>query len=283
MIKREKNKREIGNDYSNFALRLVLICTILILGSSIIFAFRNSFGKENDTPTEEGNKVSDQELINLLYSYVTYNRYSEDMRYFYVNDRLTKDMFDGYEKVKYAFQLVNENNIDNLTENSFTIDENVYQSFIDTIFGKNSSFDNNKEFETISTNVFKNSLVSVKYDAENKQYIVNKISDYHESIMKPLYAKIIDAYVDDSNDTITIKEKVIFTSFDYDANGNISKIKVYKDNFHKTLIDEVDNNTNNQIEEFNIDNYLDEAITVTYKFSLGEDSNYYFESSMIEE
>ena len=249
MIKREKNKREIGNDYSNFALRLVLICTILILGSSIIFAFRNSFGKEKDTPTEEENKVPDQELIDLLYSYVTYNRYSEDMRYFYVNDRLTKDMFDGYEKGKYAFQLVNENNIDNLTENSFTIDENVYQSLVDTIFGKDSSFDNNKEFEVISTNVFKNSLVSVRYDLESKQYIVTKISDYHESVMKPLYSKIIDAYVDDSNDTVTIKEKVIFTSFDYNANGNISKIKVYKDNFHKTLIDEVDNNTNNQIEE----------------------------------
>lgn len=283
MTKKEKNIKDIGNDYSNFALRLVLICTILILGSSIIFAFRNSFGKEKDTPTEEENKVPDQELIDLLYSYVTYNRYSEDMRYFYVNDRLTKDMFDGYEKGKYAFQLVNENNIDNLTENSFTIDENVYQSLVDTIFGKDSSFDNNKEFEVISTNVFKNSLVSVRYDLESKQYIVTKISDYHESAMKPLYSKIVDAYVDDSNDTITIKEKVIFTSFDYDANGNISKIKVYKDNFHKTLIDEVDNNTNNQIEEFNIDNYLDEAITVTYKFSLGEDSNYYFESSMIEE
>ncbi len=283
MTKKEKNIKDIGNDYSNFALRLVLICTILILGSSIIFAFRNSFGKEKDTPTEEENKVPDQELIDLLYSYVTYNRYSEDMRYFYVNDRLTKDMFDGYEKGKYAFQLVNENNIDNLTENSFTIDENVYQSLVDTIFGKDSSFDNNKEFEVISTNVFKNSLVSVRYDLESKQYIVTKISDYHESVMKPLYSKIIDAYVDDSNDTITIKEKVIFTSFDYNANGNISKIKVYKDNFHKTLIDEVDNNTNNQIEEFNIDNYLDEAITVTYKFSLGEDSNYYFESSMIEE
>ncbi len=283
MTKKEKNIKDIGNDYSNFALRLVLICTILILGSSIIFAFRNSFGKEKDTLTEEENKVPDQELIDLLYSYVTYNRYSEDMRYFYVNDRLTKDMFDGYEKGKYAFQLVNENNIDNLTENSFTIDENVYQSLVDTIFGKDSSFDNNKEFEVISTNVFKNSLVSVRYDLESKQYIVTKISDYHESVMKPLYSKIIDAYVDDSNDTITIKEKVIFTSFDYNANGNISKIKVYKDNFHKTLIDEVDNNTNNQIEEFNIDNYLDEAITVTYKFSLGEDSNYYFESSMIEE
>lgn len=283
MTKKEKNIKDIGNDYSNFALRLVLICTILILGSSIIFSFRNSFGKENDTLTEGENKVPDQELIDLLYSYVTYNRYSEDMRYFYVNDRLTKDMFDGYEKGKYAFQLVNENNIDNLTENSFTIDENVYQSLVDTIFGKDSSFDNNKEFEVISTNVFKNSLVSVRYDLESKQYIVTKISDYHESVMKPLYSKIIDAYVDDSNDTITIKEKVIFTSFDYNANGNISKIKVYKDNFHKTLIDEVDNNTNNQIEEFNIDNYLDEAITVTYKFSLGEDSNYYFESSMIEE
>lgn len=283
MTKKEKNIKDIGNDYSNFALRLVLICTILILGSSIIFSFRNSFGKENDTLTEGENKVPDQELIDLLYNYVTYNRYSEDMRYFYVNDRLTKDTFDDSDKVKYAFQLVNENNIENLTENSFTIDKDVYQSFIDTIFGKDSSFDNNKEFEVISTNVFKNSLVSVRYDLESKQYIVTKISDYHESVMKPLYSKIIDAYVDDSNDTITIKEKVIFTSFDYDANGNISKIKVYKDNFHKTLIDEVDNNTNNQIEEFNIDNYLDEAITVTYKFSLGEDSNYYFESSMIEE
>ena len=108
MKKREKNKRECGNDYSNFALRLVLICTILILGSSIIFAFRNSFGKENDIPQEEGNKVSDQELINLLYSYVTYNRYSEDMRYFYVNDRLTKDMFDGYEK-EFSLELIKKN------------------------------------------------------------------------------------------------------------------------------------------------------------------------------
>ncbi len=280
MMKKDKKKKDVGEDYSNFALRLVLICTILILGSSIIFAFRNNF-IEDDKKKEE--MEVDQELIDLLYSYVAYGKEIKSMQYFYVNDTLTKDTFDNFEKVKYAFQLVNENNVNDLTETGFTIDKDTYQKLVNTIFGQDSEIENAKEFEVISTNVLKDSIVNVKYAETQNKYIVTKIKDFDRPMISPVYTKVIDSAVDSTNNTIIIKEKVIFTSVDYDKEGHVSNIKVYKDSFHQKLIKEVTTHVNYPMEEFNFENYLEDAITVTYTFKLSDDGNYYFESSKIEE
>ena len=280
MMKKDKKKKDVGEDYSNFALRLVLICTILILGSSIIFAFRNNF-IEDDKKKEE--MEVDQELIDLLYSYVAYGKEIKSMQYLYVNDTLTKDTFDNFEKVKYAFQLVNENNVNDLTETGFTIDKDTYQKLVNTIFGQDSEIENAKEFEVISTNVLKDSIVNVKYAETQNKYIVTKIKDFDRPMISPVYTKVIDSAVDSTNNTIIIKEKVIFTSVDYDKEGHVSNIKVYKDSFHQKLIKEVTTHVNYPMEEFNFENYLEDAITVTYTFKLSDDGNYYFESSKIEE
>ena len=280
MMKKDKKKKDVGEDYSNFALRLVLICTILILGSSIIFAFRNNF-IEDEKKKEE--MEVDQELIDLLYSYVAYGKEIKSMQYSYVNDTLTKDTFDNFEKVKYAFQLVNENNVNDLTETGFTIDKDTYQKLVNTIFGQDSEIENAKEFEVISTNVLKDSIVNVKYAETQNKYIVTKIKDFDRPMISPVYTKVIDSAVDSTNNTIIIKEKVIFTSVDYDKEGHVSNIKVYKDSFHQKLIKEVTTHVNYPMEEFNFENYLEDAITVTYTFKLSDDGNYYFESSKIEE
>lgn len=280
---RLEEKKEEGNNYSNFALRLVLVCTILILGSSIIFSFRNSFVENNDT---EDDKVLEQKLLDKLYGYVTYGREFQEMRYFYVNNILTSDIFDDSEKVKYAFQFVDESNISDLTNNSFTIDGKTYESFIETIFGKNTTYYNLTEFEIVSTKVLANSVVRVKYDPESNKYLVTKIRDLNvnsDNAIKSFYSKIIDSNVNKTNNTISITEKIFFTRVGFDDNNNVNSIKIYKDCLDQNLITEINNNTGNQIEEFNMENYLDKGMTITYTFKLSDDGNYYFDNSKIEE
>lgn len=283
MKQKEKKKKDMGDDYSNFALRLVLVCTILILGSSIIFSFRNNFIKNNN---EKEDKAVDQELIDKLYGYVTYGREFQEMRYFYVNNILTSDIFDGGEKVKYAFQFVNKDNISDLTSDSFTIDGKLYESFIETIFGENTTYYNLDEFEIVSTNVFENSVVNVKYDPDSDKYLVTKIRDLtvrNDNTIQPFYSKIVDSSINKADNTLSVTEKIFFTRIDYDDNNNVKLIRIYKDCLDQNLIAEINNNTGNQIEEFNMENYLDKAMTVTYTFKLSDDGNYYFDNSKIEE
>ena len=142
------------------------------------------------------------------------------------------------------------------------------------------------EFEIVSTNVFENSVVNVKYDPDSDKYLVTKIRDLtvrNDNTIQPFYSKIVDSSINKADNTLSVTEKIFFTRIDYDDNNNVKLIRIYKDCLDQNLIAEINNNTGNQIEEFNMENYLDKAMTVTYTFKLSDDGNYYFDNSKIEE
>lgn len=274
--------------YSNFALRLILVCTILILGSTVIFALNSSL--ENNK-TEKGNSApennEEKELINKLYRYVSYGRELQPMYYFIKNKELTKDTFDNYEKVGYAFQFASKSNVKDLTDKGFTVDGAVYKEWIETIFGKGTTYDNSKVVTLFTNSVLKNSIVNIEYNKEKDQYVVTKIDGFIKEKnlgIDNFYYKLDSYNIDNVNKDITIKEKFIFVAKELSNDQkSINNIKVYKDIYQTKLIDEIKKPTKERIKKFSINSYLEDANVIAYTFKLDEDNNYYLYSTKVSE
>lgn len=279
--------KQRDTSYSNFVLQLVLVCTILILGSTIIYAFRSDLIPTKKDNTElETKEDSQKKLVDQLYQYVTYGRDLQPMYYFFKNKEITSESFDNMEKVAYAFQLANKDEIMDFTEQGFTVNGDVYKKWIETIFGKDTLFDNSKPLTLYTNDLLKNSIVNIEYNKEKDQYIVTRengfVSDKDDKISN-FYAKFNKYDINNDDNTITIEEKVIFTGKKWNNDNIISNIKVYRDIYHTKLIDEIKNPTQEQIQKFDINDYLKDANTITYTFKMDEDNNYYFYSSKVEE
>ncbi len=271
--------------YSSFVLKLMLVCTILILGSCIIFAITPRFMKNVLNIDNKDQLSPEQKLINQLYGYVTYGRDLEPMYYFLKNDRLTSDTVDGLAKVRYAFQLVTEEDILDMNDNSFEIAGSKYQSYIEQIFGIGTNYKKDKPVTLYVNQIYNNAIISISYNKDKDTYTVTKINGFinnQDNKIKLFYTKLDGYNIDNANNIITIKEKVIYTEPIYDDKGTVTTINVYKDNRHSNIIDEIKNPNNKLIKTFSIDNYLNDASTVTYTFKKDVNDNYYFDSSIIE-
>ena len=271
--------------YSSFVLKLMLVCTILILGSCIIFAITPRFMKNVLNIDNKDQLSPEQKLINQLYGYVTYGRDLEPMYYFLKNDQLTSDTVDGLAKVRYAFQLVTEEDILDMNDNSFEIAGSKYQSYIEQIFGIGTNYKKDKPVTLYVNQIYSNAIISISYNKDKDTYTVTKINGFinnQDNKIKLFYTKLDGYNIDNENNIITIKEKVIYTEPIYDDKGTVTTINVYKDNRHSNIIDEIKNPNNKLIKTFSIDNYLNDASTVTYTFKKDVNDNYYFDSSIIE-
>lgn len=273
-------------NYTDFVLKLMLIATILIIASAIIFSVNNNFInniEKNDVKVDD----SEKKLINKLYGYVTYGRDIQPMYYFFRNKEINYEDFDNKEKVAYAFQLANESNVTDLTERSFTVSGETYKVWIEEIFGKDTPFDNSNLITLhIDNGLLKNSIVEIKYDRDKDQYNVTKINGYikEKEKIESFYSELFDYNIDNSDKTITIREKVIFVAKELSNDlKSITNIKVYKDLYQTKLIDEIKKPTKKQIENFKLNNYAEDANIITYTFKVDEEGNYYFYSSKIEE
>lgn len=227
----------------------------------------------------------EQKLINQLYGYVTYGRDLEPMYYFLKNDQLTSDTVDGLAKVRYAFQLVTEEDILDMNDNSFEIAGSKYQSYIEQIFGIGTNYKKDKPVTLYVNQIYNNAIISISYNKDKDTYTVTKINGFinnQDNKIKLFYTKLDGYNIDNENNIITIKEKVIYTEPIYDDKGTVTTINVYKDNRHSNIIDEIKNPNNKLIKTFSIDNYLNDASTVTYTFKKDVNDNYYFDSSIIE-
>lgn len=272
--------------YSNFALRLVLVCTILILGSTIIFAFNQNFKKGKEEKTESKEDTSEKDLINKLYQYVSYGRDLQPMTYFFQNKELTNETFDALEKVRYAFQLANKKEVFDLTDKGFKVLGDTYKGWIEEIFGKGTPFDNSKTITLYTNDLLKNSIVNIEYNQKANQYIVTKENGFikeDKDEIQDYYTKMDTYHIDPINHTIQIDEKVIFVGKEWNVSNKISNIKVYKDIYKTKLIQEIKEPTKEVLKDFRIEDYWSDAATISYTFQLGEDNNYYFSSSKIEE
>ncbi len=274
----------IDKGYSSFVLKLMLVCTILILGSSIIFSFNSGYKMLNLNGSENNSSNDSNKLIDTLYSYVTYGRDLEPMYYFLKYKELTNDNFDELEKAKYAFQFVTEDDIFDKTDSSFKIAGNKYRSFIKEIFGESSEYVTDTSFVLYINKIFQNSIVNISYNQTQDYFLVERINGYSKDNNLQMFYTYYDGYnVNNEEDLINISEKVIFTEPIYTKDLNkMDSLNVYKDIRHTKLLDKIDNPSNALIDNFSIDDYLDNANTITYTFKKGSNGKYYFYKSVME-
>ncbi len=274
-------KNEKDKAYSNFVLKLMLICTILILGSAIVFSFSSFY---NDHILKEEPIEIDDPNVKRLYDYVTYGRDLEPMYYFFRNKELTYDTFDEVEKMRYAFQLITNDDIFDKDEVSFKILGDSYKRAIEKIFGINTKYNINSQFTIYINNFFKNAIVNVSYNQEGNYFLVARINNIsnNNNIPKLFYTKLDSYHIDSMTKDITIKEKVIFTETLYSNNlSQIDTVMVYRDLNHIELLKEIKNPTRDQIKSLSIKPYLNVANTITYTFKQDEEGNYYFYNSVM--
>ncbi len=270
--------------YSTFTLKLMLICTILILGSSIVFSLKPRPYEVNNDNDNSNKSNEEEQLVNTLYSYVTYGRENEPMYYFLRNKQIDNKSFDEVEKLRYAFQFVNEEDIYDKTNDSFKINGDIYDKYIKKIFGNDTSYNKDKNFVIYTNQIFRNAILNVTYDKENNYYLVTKINGFFSNNDIKLFYTKFDSYKkDNENGTITITEKVIYTDSIYTNNlSEMDCLRIYKDIKHTLLLEEINNPTNEFINTLSIDKYYDKANTITYTFKKDINGNYYFDNSIME-
>lgn len=278
--------KDKSTTYSNFALRLILVCTILILGSTIIFTVNQNFRKDKEEKIENKEEDKEKKLVNKLYHYVSYGRDLQPMTYFFQNKEITSETFDNLEKVRYAFQMANKKEVFDLTDKGFKVLGDTYKKWIEEIFGKETTFDNSKTITLYTNDLLKNSIVNIEYNPTSNQYVVTKEDGFvkeNKDGIQDYYTKMDTYHIDSTNGTIEIVEKAIFVDKEWDVNNKISNIKVYKDIYKKQLIQEIKTPTKETLKSFRIEDYWEDAASIHYTFKLGEDNHYYFYSSRIVE
>lgn len=278
----ERKNRDTS--YSNFVMKLMLVCTILILGSAIIFSFNTFMNNKNEEKKDYKTK-DNQNIAEKLYSYITFDRTLEPTYYFYQNKELNYENFDALEKVRYAFGLLNEKELTKKDDRTYTIDAGIYNGYIETIFGKNTNYDNSKEVIVITNKIVKNSIMSISYDKDNNQYIITRINGFknNEDKIKNYYYELNSYDIDSNNKTITIKENFMFVNKEYSNNDkDLTSIKFYRDIYQEDLIKEIDYPTNDFIKNFKFSDYVKDSGIITYTFKMDDENNYYFYSSKIE-
>lgn len=279
-------RKDRDTSYSNFVMKLMLVCTILILGSAIIFSFNSALKKDKKDNKQEEELTSEEKLINKLYGYVTFGRDEQLMNYFYQFKELTTDTFEGLEKVKYAFNLLEEDKLNKIDDKTYSIDADIYNSYIKTMFGENTTYDNSKEVSIFTNKILKNSIMTISFDKEKNQYIISRINGFKKTDeqIKPFYYKLEDYNIDNANKQITINEKFIFVEKEISENGkDITGINIYKDIYHEKILKSIDYPSTSQIEKFNYNDYIKDGGSITYTFKLDNNNNYYFYSSNINE
>ncbi len=277
--------KERDTSYSNFVMKLMLVCTILILGSAIIFSFNTALGHKDTKEEENIEKDTNKSIIDTLYGYITFNRDVEPTYYFYQNNELNYEKFDALEKVRYAFGLLDEKQVTKKDDRTYSIDAGIYNGYIETIFGKNTVHDNSKEVVIMTNKIVKNSIMSISFDKDNNEYVITRINGFkpNNDKIKNYYYKLNSYDIDNDNKTITIKENFMFVNKEYSDNDkDITSIKLYRDIYQEDLIKEIDYPTNDFIKKFKFDDYAKDSGIITYTFKMDEENNYYFYSSKIE-
>ncbi len=278
-------RKERDTSYSNFVMKLMLVCTILILGSAIIFSFNTALGRKNTKEEEKVEKDTNKSIIDTLYGYITFNRDIEPTYYFYQNKELNYEEFDALEKIRYAFGLLDEKQVTKKDDRTYSIDAGIYNGYIETIFGKNTVYDNSKEVVIMTNKIVKNSIMSISFDKDNNEYVITRINGFkpNNDKIKNYYYKLNSYDIDNDNKTITIKENFMFVNKEYSDNDkDITSIKLYRDIYQEDLIKEIDYPTNDFIKKFKFDDYAKDSGIITYTFKMDEENNYYFYSSKIE-
>ena len=214
------------------------------------------------------------------------------------NDSNTKENMPNEDKLYYALQFASPEDFvstgkrDKENNQIFNISDKKIDEYMKRFFGNNITYSKVKKMDyTLSFSEEVKYVASLTYSYENKGYdtILIKYSDEEndndkkdekeEIKVKPFYTKLVKANLFEDQ-TIELQEKVIYTKVSKEK--DLYTIKVYGDLHYHNLIDTRNNLTESQMQNsiFNLNEYMNEASTVTYTFKT-ENDKYYFYSSNV--
>ena len=285
-------------DKKSLIAPIIIVILLSLAVGLIIFYISNPFFNE----PQEGPYVQELQLtdnnVRILYKYVTSSVDGNRNDVFVMNDSITKENMPNEDKLYYALQFASPEDFvstgkrDKENNQIFNISDKKIDEYMKRFFGNNITYSKVKKMDyTLSFSEEVKYVASLTYSYENKGYdtILIKYSDdeddndkkdeKEEIKVKPFYTKLVKANLFEDQ-TIELQEKVIYTKVSKEK--DLYTIKVYGDLHYHNLIDTRNNLTESQMQNsiFNLNEYMNEASTVTYTFKT-ENDKYYFYSSNV--
>ncbi len=275
---------------------VIVIFIALLVGVLVFFASTTLFGKKdkNQTNGEVSLDINNQSVVNL-YNIATYGVLGKRYDKFVKEQRVTMDNFTNYEKYYYAMMFAKKEDFidtglkDNENYNIYSISNEKIKNYMKSFFGDKIVYSTAGAIElTFPFTIQNNNIGTLTYDSQTDSFttVFKKSSDISKDLIEPFYGKLSSA-TSNSDNSVLLQERIIYTELiqNKDSTGNLIDsytLNIYKD-YEKTVLITSKNDLSAESLKVNpvkIEDYIDKAGLITYKFNYGT-SGYYFVSSSI--
>ena len=285
---------------------LIVVVVAAISGFSVYFitdALINGNRKGTViTSTKDSEMDLSDEMIVYLYDNVTYavNGIRNDK--FFKSGSVQADDFTTQDKIYFALRYATESDFVDMSSGdasevapesalkTYSISNDKIKEYVFNFFGKDVTYTTGTPVN-IAVNFAKGgyNAGTMKYDSMTDSWLVtfDSVSEGGPSmVVNPYLYKIESAMREGKTNNIIIKEKVVFTAIKQhtDKAGkpiDLYDCAIYKDYAKSNQLEMKSGVVADQLTLLGIDNYKDNASTVTYTFFKDENDEYHFLSSEI--
>lgn len=267
---------------------IIVILLAVAIGLIIFYITNPLFNEPIEGPYVQELQLTDNN-VRILYNYVSYSVDGNRNDVFVMNSSVTKENMPSKDKLYYALQFASPEDFvstgkkDDDNNQIFNISDNKVDAYMKRFFGNNVTYSKVKKMDyTLNFSEDHKYVGTLTYSYDNKGYdtILHKIDEEDEKeYIKPFYGKLVKASLFEDQ-TMELQEKVIYTKVLED--NDLYTIKVYGDLHYHNLIETRNNLTESQLKNsvFNMNEYANEASTVTYTFKTEEDKYYFYASNL---
>lgn len=266
---------------------IIVILLAISIGLIIFYITNPIFNKPQEGPFVQELQLTDNN-VRILYDYVSYSVDGNRNDVFVMNSSVTKDNMPSKDKLYYALQFTSPEDFvstgkrDDDNNQIFNISDNKVDAYMKRFFGNNVTYSKVKKMDyTLNFSEEHKYVGTLTYSYDNKGYdtILNKVEEDEKEYVKPFYGKLVKASLFEDQ-SMELQEKVIYTKVI--EKDDLYTIKVYGDLHYHNLIETRNNLTESQLKSsvFNMNEYVNEASTVTYTFKTENDKYYFYSSNL---
>lgn len=271
----------------------VLVVIVIVLGLSVYFIsslfFKGDNKNESTVGISDTLSIDDPE-VEAIYDLVTYGRDNNTLNKYLKEQSVILKDFSNYEKFYYALSLLKEKelkeikNSDTTTQKQYYISDADMDQLMKSYFGDKVEYLKQGTLPIILVPGFDvGNTLSLKYNINKERYETTlSKTDVATAGLIPVAFYGLESATRSDDGMITLVERVVYITSS--VNNNLVSYQVYRDYNHTMLID---SRTNIALEEYqkeplSIDDYMEKANIITYKFK-ENNGEYYFYQSKIEQ
>ena len=285
-------KKKKNNKNKSLVLIIAIAVVLVLFFIVLLLLFNSNKPKKKEKVSNDIELNLTNDTVGILYDLITYGPNGERNEKFLKETNVTESSFSDQEKLEIALQYVTSNDItrsDKKTAeggNIYFISRDILEENMQKYFGDSVYFEDVDSLEypfQFEVNSYNNAKLT--YDQEEEGYDIEFIGykgpEIEDTVSKYSY-KLVKAIQSKLDNSVKLVEKIIF--LDTKENSNGYDINIYKDYNHSNLIDSKTNLTDDDIltNQISVNDYINDAGTITYTFKLRSDDTYYFDNSKIE-